>query len=95
MAALSSALDTMQTLQLGENGTVEYGWSNEVQELITQFNFQLVRCSDHQELKNMYQKLLYKIHSEQMCKEGDNCNIQGQKVSGEKYYINVQNKFFC
>ena len=62
MAALSSALDTMQTLQLGENGTVEYGWSNEVQELITQFNFQLVRCSDHQELKNMYQKLLYKLY---------------------------------
>lgn len=63
MAALSSALDTMQTLQLGENGTVEYGWSNEVHELITQFNFQLVRCSDHEELKRKYQELLYKLYS--------------------------------
>tara|TARA_Y100000591_G_scaffold247071_1_gene218137 strand:- start:4008 stop:5834 length:1827 start_codon:yes stop_codon:yes gene_type:complete len=79
MAALSSALDTMQTLQLGENGTVEYGWSNEVQELITQFNFQLVRCSNHQELKNMYQKLLYKLYLP-LIQQGKQLNLENCKM---------------
>ncbi|GAI87690.1 unnamed protein product, partial [marine sediment metagenome] len=40
MTALSSALDSMHNMQLGENGTLEFEWSKNTQELITQFQFQ-------------------------------------------------------
>jgi len=43
MAAIVNALDTFTPSQIGENGHVEYGWSNNIQEKITQFTFQLNR----------------------------------------------------
>ena len=43
MAALINALDTHTSSQFGENGHIEYGWSNDIQERIVQFSFQLVR----------------------------------------------------
>jgi hypothetical protein len=59
MTALTSALDQMQSLQLGENNSLEYGWkSNNVQELITQFQFQLVRSKNIEGLKREYENLL-------------------------------------
>ena len=59
MSALTSALDQMQSLQLGENNSLEYGWkSNNVQELITQFQFQLVRTKNIDGLKEQYEKIL-------------------------------------
>ena len=58
MSALTSALDY---LQIGENGTLEYGWSDEVQELIVQFHFQLVRNANLNELSIIYEKILTKI----------------------------------
>ena len=65
MSALSSALDNMQILQKGENDSIEYGWSNNVQDLIIQFQFQLVRNnSNMDELKIQYKKLLFKIFIE-------------------------------
>lgn len=49
----------MQSLQLGENNSLEYGWkSNNVQELITQFQFQLVRSKNIEGLKREYENLL-------------------------------------
>ena len=47
MAALINALDNYTPKQIGENGHVEYGWSNDIREKIVQFNFQLVRTSDN------------------------------------------------
>ena len=58
MAALSSALDSMQDMQLGENGTLEHGWSKNIQELITQFQFQLVRSPNMKNLEEKYQEVL-------------------------------------
>ena len=46
MSALTSALDKMEIRQYGENGSIEYGWGIGVQELIIQFQFQLVISSD-------------------------------------------------
>ena len=76
MSALTSALDQMENMQLGENNFLEYGWtSNKVQELITQFEFQLVRTNNQAGLKEglimvkfsiydvnlEYVKVLYKL----------------------------------
>ena len=46
MAALVNALDNYTPQQIGENGHVEYGWSNSLQEKIVQFSFQVTRTSD-------------------------------------------------
>jgi hypothetical protein len=43
MAALVNALDNYSPTQFGENGHVEYGWSNSIQEKILQFSFQVTR----------------------------------------------------
>ena len=51
MAALVSALDNYTPKQFGENGHVEYGWSNSVQEKIVQFSFQLTRISKNDKTK--------------------------------------------
>jgi len=56
MAALVSALDSYTPQQIGENGHVEYGWSNSTQEQILQLSFQLTRTD-----KNGVDKL-NKIH---------------------------------
>jgi len=46
MAALVNALDNYTPQQIGENGHVEYGWSNSIQENIVQFSFQVTRTTD-------------------------------------------------
>ena len=43
MSALVSALDSFPPQHIGENDHVEFGWSNNVQEKICQFDFQCVR----------------------------------------------------
>jgi hypothetical protein len=46
MTAIVKALDSYTPLQIGENGHVEYGWSNNIQEKIIQFSFQTTRDSN-------------------------------------------------
>ena len=46
MAALVNALDNYTPQQIGENGHVEYGWSNSIQEKIVQFSFQVTRTNE-------------------------------------------------
>ena len=59
MSSIISALDkTLQPKQIGEKGHVEYGWSIEPDQLITQFFFQLVRTKDTSDLKNRLVYLL-------------------------------------
>jgi len=46
MSAIVQAIDqyvNSTPISTGENGHAEYGWSNEIEELIVQFHFQLVR----------------------------------------------------
>ena len=62
MSALAAALDNkMINLQLGENRNPEYSWSEDINELITQFNFQLTRTSNLLDLEKKYLELLTKI----------------------------------
>ena len=58
MAALVNALDNYNPSQIGENGHVEYGWSNSIQEQIVQFSFQLTRTTNIKPLKNKLVQLL-------------------------------------
>lgn len=46
MAALVNALDNFTHTQIGENGHVEYRWSNNIQEKILQFSFQVTRTDE-------------------------------------------------
>jgi hypothetical protein len=46
MAALVNALDNFTYTQIGENGHVEYRWSNNIQEKILQFSFQVTRTNE-------------------------------------------------
>lgn len=46
MTELINALDDYTSMQIGENGHAEYGWSNSIQERIVQFSFQVTRTTD-------------------------------------------------
>ena len=43
MDNIISALYNLNPFQTGENGSKEYGWSNNIRERIVQINFQLTR----------------------------------------------------
>jgi len=58
MAALINALDNYTPKQIGENGHVEYGWSNDIREKILQYSFQLVRTSTNSNLKSVLKDML-------------------------------------
>ena len=68
MSALSSALDQIDHLQLGENMNPEYSWSEDIEKMIIQFHFQLNRTTETKNLEDKYQELLKKIFIE---KEAD------------------------
>ncbi len=61
MSALSSALDKIDGLQLGENNNPEYSWAEDIKDLLIQFNFQLTRTGDIKNLEDKYQELLKKV----------------------------------
>jgi Mg-chelatase subunit ChlD len=63
MAALVNALDNYTSTQFGENGHVEYGWSNSVQEKILQFSFQVTRTNEAgvERLQKVLEDLLHSI----------------------------------
>ena len=45
MSAIITALDNYSPIEIGENGQAQYSWSNNLQERIVQFSFQLTRTS--------------------------------------------------
>lgn len=45
-SAIHQLIDNYSSKQFGENGHIEYGWSNSFQEKILQFHFQLTRTND-------------------------------------------------
>jgi Mg-chelatase subunit ChlD len=57
MSSFIAAMDTHTPTQNGENGHVEYTWSNNPSEKITQFYFQLVRCKDKSGLNDLSKQL--------------------------------------
>jgi hypothetical protein len=68
MSALVNALDNYTPAQIGENGHVEYGWSNSIREKILQFSFQATRTDEngvdklHVLLKDMLRVLKKKYY---------------------------------
>jgi Mg-chelatase subunit ChlD len=58
MAALINALDNYIPSQIGENGHVEYGWSNSIQEQIVQLSFQITRTSNMSPLQYKLDNML-------------------------------------
>ncbi len=57
MSSFIAAMDTHTPTQTGENGNVEYTWSHNPSEKITQFYFQLVRCKDKSGLDDLSKQL--------------------------------------
>ena len=57
---MTALLDKVEYLQLGENGNEEYSWSSEIEDMLTQFHFQLTRGASRL-LEEKYQELLAKI----------------------------------
>ena len=53
MTALFNALDNYTPSQVGENGHSELTWSNGPREQILQLSFQLTRCKDEKQIKNL------------------------------------------
>jgi len=47
MTAIISALDNYTPTQSGENGYIEYTWSNNIRESILQFSFQVTRTNEY------------------------------------------------
>ena len=63
MAALVNALDNYTPKQIGENGHVEYGWSNNIREKLAQFSFQLNRTTDNgvNTLQEILKEILFSL----------------------------------
>lgn len=53
MSLLVSALDNYSSLQLGEKGSIEYSWSNNIRERILQLSFQITRVRDDNIMNNL------------------------------------------
>ena len=63
MAALIGALDNYTSRQIGENGHIEYTWSNDIRERIAQLSFQLTRTKDISYLARQTDELLLDLQS--------------------------------
>jgi hypothetical protein len=63
MSALISALDHFTPKQIGENGSVEYTWSNDLQERIVQLSFQLTRTRDNAVLAQKTDKIIEELNN--------------------------------
>jgi len=61
MSLLVNEVDNYTSFQVGKNGHIEYGWCNSIQEKIIQFNFQLVRTSNENNLRRILNDMLSKL----------------------------------
>ena len=61
MTSIITGLDTHTPLQTGENLHTERSYSNDLNEKVVQFFFQLVRCSDHTKLEQVHRDILLSI----------------------------------
>ena len=63
MAALIGSLDNYTSRQIGENGHLEYTWSNDIRERIMQLSFQLTRSKDISYLARQTEELLLDLQA--------------------------------
>ena len=86
MSALISALDNHTPIQYGEKGHAEYGWSNNVQERISQLHMQIVRTDSIESLGDIFDSIIRDIQ----------CQYNSGKISKEKMVdmLSVMYKMF-
>ena len=67
MSALLNALDSSTSKQFGENGATEYGWSNDLRELVLQFSGQIVRSKEDriEKMSQMLRTILRRLSLQQ------------------------------
>lgn len=58
MSSFISAAQKFTSKRQGENGSVEYSWSHDIDEKIVQLFFQLVRHEDHSSIEKVYGELI-------------------------------------
>ena len=63
MASVVAAIDGYTPKRVGENGSVQYGWSNDICERISQFFFQLVRVKSEKKMNSLERQLRYILTS--------------------------------
>jgi hypothetical protein len=73
-----SALDNYTPLQLGQKGSVEYAWSNNIRERILQLSFQLTRVKNENVIDNLAS------HTDKILKELT-ASYKGLVISREEY----------
>lgn len=66
MSSLVSALDKHTPKQIGENNHVEYTWSNDINENIVQFFFQLVRSSSLETISKQHIQILMQLKNREI-----------------------------
>jgi hypothetical protein len=73
---MNNTLDVVTSKQIGENGNIEYTWSNNIREKILQFNFQVVRTNELQlvVLENILRDILQSLKKRQDIVQGDEVN---------------------
>ena len=64
MTSFVSGMDKHTMKQTGENAHTEYSISNELDEKICQFFFQLVRTEDHSALQKLHTDIITSIRSD-------------------------------
>jgi hypothetical protein len=71
MTAIISAIDNSTQKQFGDNGAIEYGWSNSLKEKVLQFSGQLVRSDETriEEIAQTLTKLLSRLSNK-------NCSME-------------------
>lgn len=83
--ALISALDFFTPKQIGENGTTEYTWSNDVRDKILQLSFQLTRTNsdNYEHLASQTRQILSRLS-----------NLQKEGNIGHDEYLNYMTIMF-
>jgi hypothetical protein len=105
MSSLVSALDKHTPKQIGENNHVEYTWSNDINEKIVQFFFQLVRNSSLDSISKQHIQILMQLKNrERQFKEqftmmykliGQTRDIINGKGEQQLAYMQVFNFYNC
>ena len=86
MTAIISALDNFTPSQIGEKGSIEYTWSNNIRENIVQLSFQLTRTTDKNTIENL------SVKTEKILK--DIANSYKSSFIGKAEYIEYMSLLF-
>lgn len=62
MVSICNALDNISKLSVGENGSLQHTWSENLNEKIYQLYFQLVRTKDYNSIKLQFTEILNRIY---------------------------------